>query len=378
MRRTSLAFVALVTALAAPVEAQETAPDESTMAPSMEAAPSMAAPSMAAPSMAAPSMAAAMDEEAPAAMTAPAAMGGTTTGGTTAPTTMGATTAPTTMTAPRTTATETAPTPAAMEPVTAEPAMAPVVAPSPTSDPAATPVEDLLEGIEDDDEGLLAPDENLELQTGEVTETPGLELEHDALQAIDPEHEEHLEEEMAHGEGGHHEVLFKDFISFEQNKNLYGAAFNFILLIVLLVFLFRKPLRRFLSNRRREIEEGLADAERRMAEAEAKYTEYASRLERLDAELEKIRKDMVKAGEEERDRIVAEAERKAARMRRDAEFLIEQQMKQLREDLTKEAVETAIRTAEAVLTEKTTAEDRSRLADTYLDTLSQVAKEKHA
>ena len=39
--------------------------------------------------------------------------------------------------------------------------------------------------------------------------------------------------------------------------------------------------------------------------------------------------EMIKAGEAERDRIVAQAEEKAARMRKDTNFLIEQQIKQL-------------------------------------------------
>ena len=49
--------------------------------------------------------------------------------------------------------------------------------------------------------------------------------------------------------------------------------------------------------------------------------ETALRLEKLDQEMVEIRGDMIKAGEAERDRIVAQAEEKAARMRKDAGFL---------------------------------------------------------
>ena len=47
-----------------------------------------------------------------------------------------------------------------------------------------------------------------------------------------------------------------------------------------------------------------------------------------------------------RDRIVAEAEARATRMRDDTRFVIEQQMKQLRADLTREAIEAAVNAAE--------------------------------
>jgi F-type H+-transporting ATPase subunit b len=87
---------------------------------------------------------------------------------------------------------------------------------------------------------------------------------------------------------------------------------------------------------------------------------------------------MVKAGEAERDRIVAEAEKKASRLRKDAEFVIAQRFKQLREDLTKEAVESAVVAAEAVLREKATPADQTRLADGYLTRLAEVAAESAA
>jgi F-type H+-transporting ATPase subunit b len=130
-----------------------------------------------------------------------------------------------------------------------------------------------------------------------------------------------------------------------------------------------------LAKKREDMQEAMAEAARLKAEAEAKQREFQSRLERLDDELDAIRTDMVKAGEAERDRIVAEAEKKASRIRKDADFVIAQRFKQLREDLTKEAVESAMVAAEAVLREKATPADQTRLADVYLARLNEVAAE---
>lgn len=148
---------------------------------------------------------------------------------------------------------------------------------------------------------------------------------------------------------------------------------NFGLLLAVLGLAVRRPAKSYLRERRIAVEENLAEAQRLKKEAESKYQEYADRLQKLDQELERLRHDMVKAGEAERDRIVKEAEHKAARMRRDTEFVIEQQMKQLRADLTQEAVENAIVTAEKVLREQVTAEDQKRLADNYLEQLRESA-----
>lgn len=184
--------------------------------------------------------------------------------------------------------------------------------------------------------------------------------------------QEHAEAE-AHGHG--HELTVGHVVS---DPAFLGSALNFTLLLIVLTFLFKKPLGAFLKDRSKQVEEGLAEAARIKAAAEAKHKEYSDRLEKLDSELASIRADMVKAGEVEKDRIVAEAEKKAARVRRETEFLIEQQMKQLREDLTNEAVEAAISTAEAVLRESTTAADQQKLADTYLERVAVVVKEGRA
>ena len=170
----------------------------------------------------------------------------------------------------------------------------------------------------------------------------------------------HHDEEHA---GAHHDAHAMDW------TQIAGSAVNFIVLIGLIVWFARKPLGDYLRARKSGVEEALAEAQRLKLAAEAKYAEYQKRLENLDQEIIHIREDIVRSGAAERDRIVAEAEKKAARMRRDAQFQIDQQLKQLRIDLTREAASAAIRAAEKVLREKTTADDQTRLSREYLQRL---------
>lgn len=158
------------------------------------------------------------------------------------------------------------------------------------------------------------------------------------------------------------------------NQEFQGAVLNFLLLVGIFAWAVRRKVNPFLVERRRQILESLEEATRIKGEAEAKHKEYTDRLAKLDAELAQIRADMVKAGEAERDRIVAEAERKAASLRHETEFLISQRMKSLREELTRESIEAAISTAERVLTEKTTADDQRRLAQGYLTAITATVK----
>ena len=151
---------------------------------------------------------------------------------------------------------------------------------------------------------------------------------------------------------------------------LIASFVNFAILLGLFVYLFSGKLKSFLVERRAEVAKQLEEAARLKAEAEVKHKEYTERLARLDQELAQIKRDLVEAGKQERDRIIADAEHKAARMRREAEFIIEQHAKQLRVDLTNEAAEAAVAAAEQLLLRATTTYDQQRLAQEYLASLS--------
>ena len=180
-------------------------------------------------------------------------------------------------------------------------------------------------------------------------------------------HEAEAHSEHEHAEHGEHGSI----------SGLGPAAsfVNFAVLLGIVIYLAKKPTKSFLVSRRAEVVEGLEEAKRLKEAAEAKYAEYQKRLANLDNELAELRTEIVKSGEAERDRIVAEAEHKAARLRKDTQFLIEQQLKQLRVDLTREAVESAISAAHAVLSQNTSATDQERVAREYLQKLTTAKSE---
>lgn len=181
----------------------------------------------------------------------------------------------------------------------------------------------------------------------------------------DHAHEEH---------GSHHITLGQPW----QDSGFLITVVTFLCLIVLLVFGYKKAGAPALQNRRREIEEALADAQEKKAEAEALRKEYRGRLDKMEEELATIRKEMVQTGEAERDRIVAEAETKAATMRKDVEFQISQKMKQLRDELTTETALAAITAAEALISAEAVPSDQSRLAEDYLTNIAEAAAAEKA
>ena len=167
---------------------------------------------------------------------------------------------------------------------------------------------------------------------------------------------------FAGGDGEHH--------GFHVDSFFIGQAINFGLLLFLFIKFGKPALNKYFAERRKNIASDLDEATRLKKEAEETFAEYDAKLSKLDQELAELRADMIKAGEVERDRIVEEAEGKAARLRKDNQFIIDQRGKQLRLDLRREATEATVESARQALKDRLTSEDHRRLAEEFLKELS--------
>ncbi len=143
-------------------------------------------------------------------------------------------------------------------------------------------------------------------------------------------------------------INWTDFSNHEQPP-LAFMFLNFVVLIGIYYKYGKGPISEGLKNRRATIAREIEEAQRMRKEAEARAAVYQEKLSHLETELKETRETLRAAGEAERDRIVREAEEKAVRMEKDAKFLVEQELKQLRTELTREAVETAVAAAEELL-----------------------------
>jgi F-type H+-transporting ATPase subunit b len=141
---------------------------------------------------------------------------------------------------------------------------------------------------------------------------------------------------------------------------------NFGILVAGYYLLGKQPIANALQGRRDSIAKDIEEAQRMKVEAESRAKVYQAKLETLEEEVRTAREGLVRAGEAERDRIVAEAEAKAERMHKDAEFLVGQELKQIRQDLLRDTVEAAVTAAEELLRKRVTPADQERLAEDYL------------
>lgn len=174
------------------------------------------------------------------------------------------------------------------------------------------------------------------------------------------------------GEGGHeHGHSLRSMFA---NQSFLAALINFTLLIIVLRKLGKQPLADFLKSRRNEMEKNMAAAAEMKAKAEAVFKEYNARLAQLDTELAKLRTDIERAAEEDKQRIVADAEENARRMKRETESLIDQYGKALSAQVRREMVDAAVAAAEKTLRENINESDQQRIAQSYDQRIQQGAR----
>lgn len=147
---------------------------------------------------------------------------------------------------------------------------------------------------------------------------------------------------------------------------LFWQGINLLILIGVIVYFGRAPLRAFMADRRENIEQGIASAQHDLAAAERRLAECTARADALGAEIDEIKRSVRAQAENERDRLIADARNAAERIRRDAQLAVEQEGRRAREDLRAEAAEMAVRLAADLLKRQVGDADRARLVDEFV------------
>lgn len=163
-----------------------------------------------------------------------------------------------------------------------------------------------------------------------------------------------------HADGG---VILKDF--------LY-RCFNFALMVGLLVYFVRKPIRNGLRNRREEIATMLADAEAAKEAAEAKYREYSEKLEKATEEIAGISAAIRKEGQLERDKILEHAREMSEKILQEADARATNAVARARDELRAEAARLAVDLAEEYLKKEFSPTDQKRLVEEYMQKVGEL------
>jgi F-type H+-transporting ATPase subunit b len=147
---------------------------------------------------------------------------------------------------------------------------------------------------------------------------------------------------------------------------LAAQFFNFALLIAVLYFAGRGPVSKALLARHEQLKSELAAAAEVRAAAQARLEKQEKRLAALEHEIADIKAGVKQEAEAEKARLIASAEERARRIREEATFMIDQQVKEAEVQLRREAARAAVEAAERVVRANFGAGDQQRLVDSFV------------
>jgi F-type H+-transporting ATPase subunit b len=192
---------------------------------------------------------------------------------------------------------------------------------------------------------------------------------HGTGQAASGEHGEHASGGHAGGEHPPGDINWFDFDKPKQPPYI-AYIINFAILMWIFVRFGKKPVIEALKSRRLTVKREIDEAQRIKKEAQSRAKKYQKDLDNLEEEREAAQKSLAEAGAADKERVVREAQEKAARMERDAKALLESEARQIQQDLTRETAELSVSAAEELLRSRITQADHERLAEDFLHQLS--------
>ena len=149
-------------------------------------------------------------------------------------------------------------------------------------------------------------------------------------------------------------------------KTLALQLLNFAVLVFILVKFGGGAINKALAARHQQLKADLASAADLRALAEAKLAKQETRLASLENEIAEMRLGIKEEADAEKARLIAAAEERAARIKTETAFVVEQQIREAEVRLRRESAELALQMSEEILRRALGAVDQQRLLDTFV------------
>lgn len=171
-------------------------------------------------------------------------------------------------------------------------------------------------------------------------------------------------EESAHGggHGGGHDAHAAGWNKIDTFKTM-----NFVVLAAALIFLIWRFGAPALNTRITDLEKELDELNAKKQAAEAELAEHSKRLSALAGEAEKLVADYVQQGKAARDKILAEAEAAADRLREQASRHMEHELSDAKDKLREKILAAAVDMSEGLIRSNINDRDQDSLVAEYLD-----------
>jgi len=145
---------------------------------------------------------------------------------------------------------------------------------------------------------------------------------------------------------------------------------NFALLVIILVVVLRKvPIKEYFASRIEGIRKEQEDLKTQREAAERKARDLESKLKAFEGERKEILAQYRADGLAEKERILAEANKRAKQILEQAEVTIQYEMQTAKEKLKEDVVALAAQRAEQIIEQEMTDGDQDRLVNEFIERL---------
>jgi F-type H+-transporting ATPase subunit b len=155
-------------------------------------------------------------------------------------------------------------------------------------------------------------------------------------------------------------------------SGLIFPVLNFLIYAGIIYYYALPLVRSFLKARHDEVLATVTEAAARKSRAEASVQDYRNRLAKLEQEIKSIQETLKAEGERDKARLLREAEGLAAKIKSDAEFLAEQEIKLAKRQVLQELAEKAKATATDLIRRSMSETDQRRLVDEFIQEIAHV------
>ncbi|NOQ45665.1 MAG: hypothetical protein GQ559_03185 [Desulfobulbaceae bacterium] len=173
-------------------------------------------------------------------------------------------------------------------------------------------------------------------------------------------------------QGGDHGAAHGNSLSPEKLKDFFWRTVNFLALVVLLVKFLAKPIGSGLAGRQKRIQEEIEDLRAKRDEAERSYKQFEARLAGMEKEMEVVVEKAIAQAENEKARILDDAEKAAEDIKRQAEAAVQAELVDAKRILREEVADQAAAMAEELIIKNLTPEDQIAITEQYLDRVGAV------
>jgi F-type H+-transporting ATPase subunit b len=144
-------------------------------------------------------------------------------------------------------------------------------------------------------------------------------------------------------------------------SELLAPTINLLILVGILVYYTRHPIRKSVEDRHVGLRDELARVRDLLRQAQEQYNEFSSKLKAIEAETTALRQQAIQDAEAARQRLVNDAQRMSQGISSDARRGAESLYVELKSQLASEIGGRVLERAEAILRDRLTGDDRARI-----------------